>query len=226
VVGDEAVLLRRSVQGAGKRGISVGYPLGVHLTFDAERLGMNQVWWGSFVDASPVWTGQGSGEVRILGTAHATLPNGPAFVVLPDADAPWPETSRRDLGHAFLGYDLDPQQRPAFRYVCEGVTITDAPVDVSDEGAAGGVPRPLLRRTLTFASDADTTLHFRAAQHARLDDLGAGLVQVGPSLRLRLPPGSFRIRRVGDESELLVEIKIQQGRATLVVDYLWHEARK
>ena len=37
VVGDEAVMLRRSVQDTGKRGISVGYPLKVNLTFDAEN---------------------------------------------------------------------------------------------------------------------------------------------------------------------------------------------
>ncbi len=225
MVGDEAVMLRRSVQNTGKRGISVGYPRGVNLTFDAERLALNQLWWGKFVDASGVWTGQGSGEARILGRERVALPNGPAFVVLPDASAPWPEASRRELGQRFLGYDVDAVQRPTFRYVCEGVTILDAPRDLPIAGAPTE-GKPMLHRTLQFASEVDKTLCFRAARDARLEDLGEGVVQVGPSLRLRLPPSSFRIRTVGEARELLVAIVIERGRAELVIDYTWQEAGK
>lgn len=225
-VGDEAVILRRKVQNTGKRGISVGYPSGVNLTFDAESLGLNQIWWGGFVDAGGVFSGQGSGEARILSKDLATLPKGPAFVVLPAPDAPWPDGSRRDLGHEFLGYDLDAKQRPAFRYVCDGVTITDAPVDVPADVTAESGAKAILRRTLTFASAIDTTLSFRAAHDARIDDRGAGVVQVGRALHLRLPPGSFRIRDVGEARELLVAIALQQGRAELAIEYSWREVPK
>ncbi len=223
VVGDDAVLLRRSVQNTGKRGISVGYPLGVNVTFDAERLGLNQIWWGRFVDASPVWRGQGSGEARILGTQVATLPKGPAFVVLPSADAPWPTASRRDLGQQFLGYDLDARQRPTFRYVAAGVTIHDTPRELPPTDAPTGT-RPALRRTLEFRGAVDGTLTFLAARDGRIELLGDGEVQVGTSLRLRLPPKSFRIRTVAAERELLVAIALEHGRAELVVDYAWQEA--
>lgn len=217
MVGNEAVLLRRSVQNTGKRGISVGYPGGVNLTFDAENLGLNQIWWGEFVDAAAVWTGQGSGEARILSQDRVSLPNGPAFAVLPEPADPWPAASRRELGQRFLGYELDAEQRPTFRYVCADVTITDAPREAPDSAA----PRPLLRRTLTFASASDLTLQFRAALHERVADLGDGRVQVGTSLRIHLPPASFRIRAAGAKSELLVEIPIRQGQASLVIDYAW-----
>ena len=36
--GDEAVMLRRSYPNIGKRGIGVGYPLGINLAFDAEQM--------------------------------------------------------------------------------------------------------------------------------------------------------------------------------------------
>ncbi len=222
VVGDETVILRRAVQNTGKRGISVGYPGGVNLTFDAEHLGLNQLWWGRFLDASPVWSEQGSGEARILGKERATLPNGPAFVVLAGAATPWPAASRRDLGHGFLGYDLDAEQRPVFRYVCEDVTISDAPIAVR-EALAPENARLILRRTLTFASGADKTLQFRAARDASIEQRGADRVQVGKSLLLRLPPSSFRIRPADDQQELLVEIAIRQGRAELAIDYAWRE---
>ena len=221
VVTDEAVVLRRSLQNTGKRAISVGYPRDVNLSFDAESLGLDQIWWGKFVDAAGVWTGQGSGEARILGRELARLPKGPAFAVLPDPSAPWPTESRRALGQRFLGYELDAGQRPTFRYVCADVTITDAPREVAVDGAA----RPLLRRTLTFTSASERTLAFRAALDASIEELGPDLVAVGPSLRLRLPPGSFRIRAAGAEFELLVEIPLRGGAAELTLDYSWEDPR-
>ncbi len=230
VVGDEAVLLRRSAQHTGKRGISIGLPLGVNASFDAERLAMNQIWWGRFVDAAGVWTGQGSGEARLLSKERVSLPNGPAFAVLAERTSPWPEATRRELGQRFLGYDLDPQQRPTFRYTCADVAITDAPVELaSDNKNPNGSeppPKPRLRRTFTFTAAVATTLHLRAARDVRIDDLGEGLVQVGTSLRLRLPPTAFHIRAVGAERELLVEIVVPASGATLTIDYQWHEAAK
>lgn len=218
-VGEEAVLLRRSVQHVGKRGISVGYPGGVNVTFDAERLGLRQIWWGGFVDAAPVWTGQGSGEARILGRDRVELPPGPALVALADADAPWPGSSRRDLGQRWLGYDLDARQRPTFRYVVDGIEVRDTPLELPD--AADPAARPRLRRTLQCTGAADRTLWLCAARAAGIEDLGAGAVQVGPSLRLRLGSAVFRIREVGELRELLVAIPLREGHAELVLDYQW-----
>ena len=130
--------------------------------------------------------------------------------------------SRRALGQHFLGYDLDEKQRPSFRYVCEDVTITDAPVEMPTQGSA----RPTLRRTLSFASAIDKTLHFRAARDARIDELGEGRVRIGRSLQMILPPASYRIRAVGVEQELLVEIPVRQGSAQLVIDYRLLEEAK
>jgi len=221
-VGGEAVILRRSLQNTGKRAISVGLPRGVNYSFDAESLGLNQIWWGKFVDAAGVWTGQGSGEARVLSQELAALPKGPAFVVLADAAAAWPSGTRRELSQRFLGYDLDAEQRSAFRYVCEDVTITDAPQELAVEGSS----RPRLRRTLSLASASEKTLTFRAALAANVVDLGEGVVAVGPSLRVHLPPDSYRVRAAGAEFELLVEIPIQSGKAQLVIDYAWLEESK
>ena len=224
-VGDDAVLLRRSVQHTGKRGISVGLPHGVSFTFDAEQLAMNQIWWGKFVDASGVWTSQGHGEARILGKERVALPNGPVFAVLAAADAPWPTVTRRELGQRWLGYDLDAQQRPTFRYTCGDVTIEDA---VREIVTAGALPdaRPTLRRTLRCSGASTATLTFLAARDARIEDLGDGGVQVGASLRLQVPVGAFRIRPSGDARELLLTIPLVDGRAELELDYLFVAAGK
>jgi len=216
VVADEAVLLRRSVQDTGKRGISVGYPGGVNVVFDAEHLGLHQLWWGGFVDAAPVWTGQGSGRARILGKPRFVLPNGPALVSLPDPDAAWPDASRRELGQQFLGYDLDAEQRPSFRYVCEGVEVVDTPSEVAGDGPDAA---PILRRTLRLSGAEDLALTFRLARGAAVADLGGGRASIDDGLEVRVTPHPFRIRTVGEERELLVEIPVSQGRAELVVEY-------
>ncbi|HEX5051746.1 MAG TPA: hypothetical protein VFZ65_08245, partial [Planctomycetota bacterium] len=182
---------------------------------------LNQIWWGRFVDASPVWTGQGSGEARVLGRQRVALPNGPAFAVLADAGAAWPTATRRELGQRWLGYDLDAQQRPSFRYVCAGVEVTDTPVEVP----AADAGLPALRRTLRFASQEEQTLTFRAALASRIEQVADDAVRVGP-LSLRLPAGSWRIRPAGEQQELLVEIRVGPGSAELVLEYGWREAGK
>ncbi|MBM3962440.1 MAG: cytochrome c, partial [Planctomycetes bacterium] len=216
-VGDEAVLLRRSAPHTGKRAISVGLPGGVSFTFDAERLALDQLWRGRFVDAAPVWTSQGSGAVRLLGDGRVQLPAGPVFAALAEPDAPWPTADRRELGHRWLGYDLDAQQRPTFRYTCSAVAITDAPVEVP---SASGSNQPMrLRRTFTFAAEQPTMLQFRAAVAARIDDLGSGRVQVGDGLELQLPVGSYRLLDRDGDRELRVAIAVPAGGASLTLDY-------
>lgn len=224
-VGDEAVILRRSVENTGKRGISVGLPRGVNLTFDAERLGMNQLWWGAFVEASGVWTSQGSGEVRILGKDRVALPPGPGCAILPTADAPWPTATRRELGHRWLGYDLDAAQRPTFRYTCGEVTIDDAVQERVAADAASST-RARLRRKLRCSGPTGTTVTFLVARAARIAALGDGRVQVGATLRLHLPAAASRLVPADDQQELRLTLPLVDGRAECVLDYEFVEAGK
>jgi mono/diheme cytochrome c family protein len=224
-VGDETVLLRRSVENTGKRGISVGLPRGVNLTFDAERLGMNQLWWGPFVEASGVWTSQGSGEVRILGKDRVALPPGPGCAILPNAEAPWPTATRRELGHRWLGYDLDAARRPTFRYTCGDVAIDDAVHEHVAADAASST-RPWLRRTLRCRGATGTSVTFLVARAARIEALAADVLQVGTTLRLHLPAARHRIVPSGDQQELRLTLPLVDGRAECVLDYEFVEAGK
>lgn len=232
VVGSEAVLLRRSLEKTGKRGISVGYPGAVNIGFDAESLALQHVWWGRFIDAAPVWTGQGSGQARILGKERVTLPTGPAFAELPAADAPWPEVTRRDLGHRWLGYDLDPEQRPTFRYTCRAagadVDILDTPREAGSPGAdVLGVKGVLLRRSLRLSSPVDVTLYFRAAVAERIEDAGDGRVRVGPSLLLSITGAAVSVLELGGLRELRLEVEVRRDAPSdFVIEYAWNEEGK
>ena len=219
-----AVMLRRSAQNTGKRGISVGLPTGVHFTFDAETLALNQVWWGQFIDTGGVWGGQGSGKVRPLERERGLLPLGPVFASLPKLDAPWPTATRRELGQRFRGYTLDERRRPTFEYDVEGVRVLDKSVGVRVDGKPS-----VLRRTLTFRGEPKS-LAFRVALDEKVTAVG-DVLRVGRWLDVRLPKGTKRAIRtvlVGEKKqqkqEVVVTIPID-GPTTFVVDYAKREGK-
>jgi mono/diheme cytochrome c family protein len=208
VVGHEAVMLRRNFPGIGKRGISVGYPQGINLSFDAGQMRLASIWRGDFIEASPAWRGQGSGAVRILGSDTIQFPTGPAFGLLQDSRSPWPTNQQRQLpDFQFKGYSLDEQQRPTFAYVFKGVGITDR---FSDRKDAKG--RPYFERIVTL-DRSDVGLYFRVAQDRSLRQLDDSTVQVGRKLRIRLP-GESLIRG----TELLFEMR---GQNVFKFEYHW-----
>jgi cytochrome c553 len=174
---DEAVMLRRSVQNTGKRAIAVGLPSGVNLTFDSEALGMNQIWWGRFLDARPVWTSQGSGEAHILTRDPIQLPNGPAIAALDRPDQPWPTATRRERGDRWLGYTLDAARRPSFRYTADDVSVEDSP---RERAVAAGVS---LERILRLRGDR-SNVWLRAASGEDLTLVDAYTVRLGSSIEI------------------------------------------
>ena len=86
----EAVMLRRQYTGIGKRGIGVGYPSGINLSFDASKLALGSIWKGKFAEMSPVWRGQGSGFVKEAGDGLVRMVAGPSFAKLEAVDDEWP----------------------------------------------------------------------------------------------------------------------------------------
>ena len=131
----------------------------------------------------------------------------------------------RSLGQRWLGYDLDAQQRPTFRYTCGAATLEDSVRELVD--AQNPTARARLRRTLRATGPDGTTLTLRAARDARIDARDDRTVLVGATLQLQLPAGSFRIRTSGDDAqELLVTLRLADGRAEVVLDYTFVEAGK
>lgn len=201
-VTNEAVMIRRAFPGIGKRGIGVGYPAGINLAFDAGQVRLSSIWSGGFIEASPLWRGQGSGQARILGKDTVNFPPGIAFAVLNSQATPWPTNlAKQAEGLAFKGYFLDAQQRPTFQYEFEGVPIEDAFLDVKiDDGKSH------LTRSIKFPKNPPPNgLHFRVVVDKVIEARSEREYAVGRGLMIRLPASGV-IRDQGDTRELLLPV--------------------
>jgi mono/diheme cytochrome c family protein len=209
-VKDEAVIIRRAFPGIGKRGLGIGYPGGINLAFDAEQMRLASLWSGGFIEASPLWRGQGSGQARLLGGDVVNFPPGPAFAVIATPEAPWPvpDATPRPSPNSFQGYTLDAQQRPTLRYTVDGFAVEDFFRERRD---ADG--RLYLERTLGFPAAPPAGLHFRVAAEASIEPAGADAFAIGKKWLVRLP-GPALLRLAGEIKELLLPV-----RGTMQVEY-------
>lgn len=217
---DEAVMLRRSYPGVGKRGIGVGFPQQVNLVFDAEHLRLAMIWKGKFADPGGVWRSQGHGMVRPLGDQLMRFSAGPD---LDDAANPWLVDDGRPPSHQFMGYSLDDKMRPRFRYRFAGVVVEDYAVDRFDPSKG----QSFLRRTVTFKSDADRTgLTFRAASGNSIVRADDGLFVVDERLHIQVrdaSPAKIVGRQINGETtqQLHIPLHLISGQTTLTLDYRW-----
>jgi mono/diheme cytochrome c family protein len=202
-VTNEAIMIRRAFPGIGKRGIGVGYPGGINLSFDAGEMRLGSIWSGGFIEASGLWRGQGAGQARILGKDTTTFPPGPAFAVLASPDAAWPalDPTPRPSPHSFTGYALDAQRRPTLRYSVEGFPVEDFFIERRDN--AGGV---FLERILKFPAQPPAGMHFRVAADKIIEPRGANEFAVGQNLRVRLPFAPL-LRQAGESQEILLPVQ-------------------
>ncbi len=217
LAGDEAVMLRRSYSGIGKRGIGVGYPNQVNLAFDAEQMRLAMIWTGKFADPGSVWGGQGSGNVRPLGSNLIPFDSGPE---LDDATAPWNPEEGRPPKHQFRGYFLDEAQRPTFMYRFDNIEVEDYSIDSKDE-TSGDVG---IRRTLSFRSQQqrnDTAFRVASGEAIVTEDNRTFLVD--DTLRIRIA-GDHKAQVVGSPTgqQLRVPLNVGPKKSSLVLEYSWY----
>jgi azurin len=129
VVKDEPVIYRNFIQGAGNRGIGVGYPGGINLAWSAESMNLSLIWRGAFIDAAKHWNSRGGGHQAPLGY-DVLQPTGevtPAFFVTEKPDAEWPKWDKAKSydGFEWKGYTLDAKRAPTFRYTWQGAEIEE-----------------------------------------------------------------------------------------------------
>ncbi|MEM7387185.1 MAG: hypothetical protein AAF514_19780, partial [Verrucomicrobiota bacterium] len=193
---DEAVMLRRAYKGIGKRGIGVGYPGRINLSFDAARLRLGSIWSGDFGEMSGVWRGQGAGTVNERSREITRFPEGVAYAVLENREAAWPEEAGMEI--RFRGYRLDRKRRPTFRYQIGGLSVEDGFLNETHEGSVS------LVRSLTFDRLPPMGLTLRLAAGKEVGDRSGPVFRVGPHLQITAV-GAF-LRGEGESRQLLLPL--------------------
>jgi mono/diheme cytochrome c family protein len=141
-VGDEPRIFRSFLDGAGSRGIAVGFPVGIHYAYDAAGARLMQVWRGSFIDASGAWAGRGGNVTGGQGPTLWEHPGGPAFVFGAKPDA-WPSETGRKAGYDYRGYRTGAEHGPVFQ-------LRVGEVNVVEQNIPRANPEPYIERRFVF----------------------------------------------------------------------------
>ncbi len=200
---------------AGYRGIGVGYPERLNLTFDSEEMALRLLWKGEFANVD-------LGSFNPRGTDRISFPPGIPFHRLKSMDDNWPYKGKtnhpfpQDHGYQFRGYHLDAMRRPTFLYLYEDVTVTDYFEDFRDKDG-----KTWFKRTFRFdAPDAKSPFYFRAASGKKLTSPSARAF-VADQLQLRITSDHQGVVRAGDPGEVLIPLTLPKGRSTLTLEYQW-----
>ncbi|MCA9299225.1 MAG: c-type cytochrome, partial [Phycisphaerales bacterium] len=214
-VGDQTRTYRGRSGIAGFRGVAVGFPNGLNYAFNANTGSLAGIWSGGFVRVR--WDGQGAGDFTPLERA-ITFSNDVGLCHLDGDEAPWPPHPvmteenpvnpdpdyPRNLGYRFLGYVLDADQIPTFRYRMGDVVVEDRLVP---DGAT------TLVRTMTFTTPSPDTLFVRPLQgdvEAR-DDARFGVA----GLDVVIPDVPSFVRA----DVLILRVDLPQGASSIEIRY-------
>jgi mono/diheme cytochrome c family protein len=222
----EPIVYRNFLDGAGVRGIGVGYPEHVNLAYDAENCRLALLWQGAFLDASMHWTGRGSGFQKPMGDNLLQLPAGVPLFALDSPQATWPQTSGRELGYRFSGYRLDGKRRPIFLYRWNETRVEESfePIVAGKELAMRRILQLSVLNMANVANMAES--YMRAAVAKRIEPAGDGSYLVDGDWRIRIvsPTTKPVVRTSESKQELLVPLaaaseKVEQ--TVVVLEYRW-----
>lgn len=200
----EPVIYRNFIEGAGARGIGVGYPEKVNLAFDANELRLALVWQDQFMDAAKHWTDRGVGFEGPLGDAVVALAKGPGVARLKDAGEAWPNKAPREAGWKFDGYRLVDKGRPVFLYSQGETKVEDSFIPLGDS-------RKGFSRILKVQAPGGAYLRVASG---KLEKKGSDAYELDG---LKIKSAGLLERGEGDQKELL--LPLHEGDNT--VEYAW-----
>ena len=215
VVKDEPVIYRNFIQGAGNRGIGVGYPGGINIAWSAESMNLALVWRGAFIDASRHWNSRGGGYEKPLGY-DVLQPTGevtPAFFLTEKPDAEWPKWDKvnRYDGFVWKGYTLDAKRSPTFRYIWNEAEIEESYAATGDGNKTGG--QPTLVRQLKITGKLPANAWFRVASTSKIESQGGAFVCTEGATKFRITAANAQLAG----KNLVLPAKV----GTMTITYEW-----
>lgn len=214
---ERPVIYRNFIEGVSPRGIAVGYPEKTNLCWDADQMSLAVIWQDRFLDASRHWIGRGQGKQSPLGGNVMKYESVSPIASLENLESEWPSSPMKPRGYQFLGYRLDQQGRPTFRYRTPSATVEDKPIPIAGEFA--GTLKRVIQVTPTDGGPSNGKLYFRAAtgQIEKLDD---GWYSVNGTLKIRTESSgaSAKTRQVRGAVEVLLPI---EGPTEITQEIVW-----
>lgn len=192
--------------------VNVGEPSGINYALDLASDALLYVWKGGFIDATDMWHSRGNEQIAIpLGSVVNVSP-APSVAVLASADAPWPDSLSG--AYPLKGYTLDPEGRPTFLFVIDGIHVADR----ITPGADG---RTLTRRIDVQGPNRDG-LWVRLATGDEITLRQDGFYDVDGRYYVQVPTGVRPTLRTQDgHQELLLPVKPATGKAGVEYTLIW-----
>ncbi len=214
---ERPIIYRNFLAGLSPRGIAVGYPAGGNIAWDANSLSLAQIWRGSFIDASKHWVGRGPGTQTPLGDQVLNFEETAPVAQLASIEAAWPTEPARERGYRFLGYRLDKEGAPTFRYQFGETVVEDKARPIKDSKL--GV---VMRRELQISGTTPGIVVQLAA--GRKIELRDGTYHVDDRYLIQLEENQGlkpEIINLGETVELRLPLDFQDGTASLVETIRW-----
>jgi hypothetical protein len=173
--------------------ISVGSPDGWNYTVDLNRGALIQAWRGKFADVTEMWYERGEPQLLFPAGLKVHVSGRSSLAVLDDASKAWPDSSNIN----FLGYKINAQGYPVFRYAIGSATV-------SDQLTSGGSS---LSRTFTVEGNANGPLYSLLASGKQIVEIEKGLFQVDDRYYVQTDKKvKVIIRPVGEVKELILPV--------------------
>jgi azurin len=226
IVSNEPVLYRNFITNAGQRSIGVGYPGGFNLAWSAESMNLALLWRGAFIDAARHWNSRGGGAQPPLGY-DVQQPVGnlaPSLATLAQPTAEWPtyDKDQRYEGYQWLGYHLDAQRLPTFRYTWHGDLVEDRFFAKGDSIKPGGSLERELKITPAPASAARPANTYFLLLAGSIKPGEANSFLLNDHLLVHSHSATPAVLRgPSGKQEVLIPISSAAGQATYTFSYTW-----
>jgi len=222
-VGEEPILYRNFITGAGNRGIGVGYPGQANIAWSAEAMNLVLIWRGAFIDAARHWRDRGGGFQAPLGFDVVRLAPDLAlpFATAQEAQSAWPKVEAGGFaeGYQWKGYRLDPKQYPTFMYRWGKVDVTDR-FEVEGDAVAGGGK---LIRTIKLTGEIPADAIYHLATGAKIEPANGGFLVDGGRFDQEGRGFENKILINADGAKVIGQYLVVPARSEIRVAYTWPE---
>ncbi len=197
----------------------VGLPDGMNYTVNLQNGSLLSAWKGAFIDASDMWHERGEPQTARPLASPLELSGRPAFAMLSNEDAPWPESvGFEDKGWQAKGYSLNEAGAPVFRYQVGGATI-------EDHLRGGEAERALIRSIrYQYPVGANRSAYCLLAEGTQIEQLPDGSYGVDGKryyLTVQTQDAQVLQRTIGGKAQLLAKLSSGQQDALLRYNIVW-----